>query len=80
MVFYCKFKSATYYELFPLEGPFIYIQELKMTNFESKYLSTLDTNDILISNAQTNQVNNELILCSLHVFLFYTSCPLIDYH
>jgi hypothetical protein len=58
MIFYYKFNSANYYELFPLEGPFIYIQALKMKIFESKYLSTLDTNDIVISNAQTNQGNN----------------------
>jgi len=58
MAVYYKFKSAKDYELLPLEGHFISIQELKTKIFESKYLSKPGTDiDIVISNAETGQGN-----------------------
>jgi len=58
MAVYYKFKSAKDYELLPLEGHFISIQELKTKIFESKYPSKPGTDiDIVISNAETGQGN-----------------------
>ncbi|KAH9777164.1 E3 ubiquitin ligase PQT3-like [Citrus sinensis] len=64
MAVYYKFKSARDYDSIPMDGPFISVGTLKEKIFESKHLGRGKDFDLLVTNAQTNEVFYRLlVLC-----------------
>ncbi|RZR98267.1 hypothetical protein BHM03_00027584 [Ensete ventricosum] len=57
MAVYYKFKSAKDYNSVPIEGQFISVFNLKERIFESKLFGKGTDFDLMISNAQSNEVN-----------------------
>ncbi|KAK7821538.1 e3 ubiquitin ligase pqt3-like [Quercus suber] len=56
MAVYYKFKSAKDYDSIPMDGPFLSVGTLKEKIFESKHLSMGTDFDVVVTNAQTNEV------------------------
>ncbi|KAF8392366.1 hypothetical protein HHK36_022708 [Tetracentron sinense] len=56
MAVYYKFKSAKDYDSIPIDGHFISVANLKERIFEVKHLGKGTDFDLMVSNAQTNEV------------------------